>query len=145
MEPITQISEIQSILYDTLTCFRTVCEQYGLTYYLSNGSLLGAVKYGEFIPWDDDADILMPREDYEKLTELFFEEGNYRLFCDKTSPNWRLPYAKLSDTRTHYVEKGYTFGEEIGLSLDIFPIDRWHPVKWVANCQASYMELLKRF
>ncbi|MBQ7792530.1 MAG: LicD family protein [Clostridia bacterium] len=145
MKPITQIREIQSILYDALTCFRTVCEQHGLTYFLSNGSLLGAVKYGDFIPWDDDADILMPREDYEKLTELFYEEGHYRLFCEKNSPNWRLPYSKLSDTRTKCLEQGWTFGEEIGLSLDIFPIDSWHPVKWVANCQAGYMELLKRF
>ena len=145
MEPITQITTIQSVLYDTLLCFRRICEENGLHYFLSNGSLLGAVKYGDFIPWDDDCDVFMPREDYDKLIELFSSDGPYRLFCDTTSPNWRLPYAKLSDTRTTFTEKGFTFGEEIGLSLDIFPLDRFHPIKWVANCQARYLELLKRF
>ena len=70
MREITDIREIQTLLLNMLRYLKGVCEANGLTYYLSNGTLLGAVKYGSFISWDDDVDIMMPRQDYEKLMEL---------------------------------------------------------------------------
>ena len=72
MKEIENIQDIHSILLDSLCYFDSFCKSKGLKYFLGNGTLLGAAKYGGFVPWDDDADILMPREDYDKLVNLTF-------------------------------------------------------------------------
>lgn len=59
--------EIQKTLYEMLIDFDKICEEHNLTYFLCGGTLLGAVRHEGFIPWDDDIDISMPREDYDKL------------------------------------------------------------------------------
>ena len=59
------MTELQEIEFGLLQQFLSVCEQLNLTYYLVCGSALGAVKYGGFIPWDDDIDVALPRKDYE--------------------------------------------------------------------------------
>lgn len=143
MREITDVKEVQEVLRGLLAHFKQVCREHGLTFFLSNGSLLGAVKYEGFIPWDDDADVLMPREDYERFLQLP-EAAPYRLLCRETVPGWRVPYAKLTDTRTVLREGPYDFGTEAGVSLDIFPLDRWHPHRRVARWQARYANLLKR-
>ncbi len=145
MQKITEITEIQAILAEALEAFAQFCKEHELTFYLSNGTLIGAIKYQDFVPWDDDCDILMPRKDYDKFLELYETNSKYRLLSSKTSKTWRMPYAKLSDNHTLLLEKGYEFGEELGLSLDIFPIDRWHPKKWRASIQTFRAELYKRF
>ena len=70
MQEITDVKEIQGVLLDGLKYFKSICEKNNLKYFLSNGTLIGAVKYGKFVPWDDDIDVLMPREDYNKLLSL---------------------------------------------------------------------------
>lgn len=59
------MTELQEIEFGLLQQFLSICEQLNLTYYLVCGSALGAVKYGGFIPWDDDIDVALPRKDYE--------------------------------------------------------------------------------
>ncbi len=144
MQKITEITEIQSHLADLLSHFADFCKEHNLTFFLSNGTLIGAVKYQKFVPWDDDCDVMMPRVDYDKLLTLYNNE-KYRLLSVKTSKTWRMPYAKLSDRTTLLIEGGYEFGEELGISLDIFPIDRWHPKKRRASVQTFRAELYKRF
>lgn len=140
-----QAEEIQRVLFDCLLYFKSMCEKNSLTYYLSNGTLLGAAKYGGFVPWDDDADVLMPREDYEKLLGIKEVDNSfYRLHSLRASKKWRLPYTKLSDVRTLLKEGNYNFGEKLGVSLDIFPLDKWNPHKFIAHPQSVYSELLKR-
>ena len=60
----------QEKLTKMLSWFHAVCAQYNLRYYIIAGTMLGAVRHGGFIPWDDDIDVGMPRADYEKLREL---------------------------------------------------------------------------
>ncbi len=144
LRQITDIKELQTILLGALQHFDAFCRQHGLRYFLANGTLLGAAKYEKFIPWDDDVDILMPRESYEKLLEIYNNGGKYRLLSEKTAPGWRLPYAKLTDTDTVQREGEYDFGAELGVSVDIFPLDRWHPGKTAAKLQALWCECLKR-
>ena len=144
MREMTDIKELQTVLLEALQHFDTFCSRHGLQYYLANGTLLGAAKYGKFIPWDDDVDILMPRESYEKLLDIYKNDEKYRLLSEKTAAGWRLPYAKLTDTATILREGEYDFGAELGVSVDIFPLDRWHPNQAVAKWQAFWCECLKR-
>ena len=145
MREITDVKQVQAILLDILAHFKSVCEKHGLTFFLSNGSMLGAVKYNEFIPWDDDVDILMPREDYDKLVALSdVSTGHYQLLCRENTPEWRVPYAKLTDKRTRLVEDGFAFGVELGVCLDIFPLDRWRANARCACLQARIHNVLVR-
>ena len=145
MQEITDVKEIQGVLLDGLKYFKSICEKNNLKYFLSNGTLIGAVKYGKFVPWDDDIDVLMPREDYNKLLSLVdVNNDRYKLISPKTTPKWRSTYAKLSDTTTILEETGFNLGLEVGIAIDIFPIDKWSSCKYRGKMQAFYYDFLKR-
>ena len=142
---IDKIKDIQNILYEILCYFDNFCSENKIKYFLSNGTLLGAAKYRGFIPWDDDIDVLMPREDYDKLMHLStINNGKYRLLCREQVAEWRMPYAKLSCEDTIIQEGDYNFGIPFGLSVDIFPIDNWNSNLCIAKMQAFCSECLKR-
>lgn len=117
------LAEIRAIEFDILKHFKLFCEQQGLRYYLSNGTLLGAVKYGGFIPWDDDIDVFVPREDYDKLLELYQNNDKYKLFSYEREPSYRFTFAKLCDITTIKEENNIDNGVQLGVDIDIFPLD----------------------
>lgn len=146
MRRITDLAEIQDILFENLINFKNVCSKNHLRFYLSNGTLLGAVKYKGFIPWDDDIDVFMPREDYDRLMKVTdFDDGIYELMAKEKDPRWRVPYAKIKDKRTYVQETTADFGVENGLSIDVFPLDNWSEHKKRAVTQARYCGLMRRF
>lgn len=146
MEQITDVAVQQKILLEGLLHLSGICQKHHLRYFLCNGSLLGAVKYRKFIPWDDDADVLMPREDYDKLMRLADGDSpDFRLLCRERDPGWKMPYAKLSHNHTIQKETTADFGCEMGINVDIFPVDSWRRGKWSAKLQAAYCGLLRRF
>ncbi len=146
MQKIQDIRQIQSLLDGGLRHLKAVCQKHGLRFFLSNGTLLGAVKYQNFIPWDDDADILMPREDYDRLMALpDVDTAEYVLLCRQRQPDWKMPYAKLSMARTLVQETTADFGVKCGLSIDIFPIDTWADSQGLARLRAGWDSLLRRF
>ena len=119
------LEEIKEVEVDILKYFHAFCVEHGIRYFISHGTLLGAVRYGHFIPWDDDLDVLVPREDYNRLMTLFRDNDRYRLFAYERNTAYRYPYAKLCDMSTRKVETGYDNGVELGLDIDIFPLDSW--------------------
>ncbi|MCD8356301.1 MAG: LicD family protein [Clostridia bacterium] len=146
MREITEIREIQEIQIGALRHLKHICQKYSLTFYLSNGTLLGAIKYKKFIPWDDDIDIFMPREDYEKLVRLTEINTNiYELMNREHCAKWASTYSKLFDKRT-LVQEGFAdLGAEYGVSIDIFPLDNWQGGEKLARLQAAYGGLQCRF
>lgn len=119
------LQEIKQIEFDLLKKFDTFCKENHISYFLSNGTLLGAIKYKGFIPWDDDIDVLVPREDYDKLISLFNDDASYKLFAFEKNHCFKFPFAKLCDMKTRKDELNINNGVVLGVDIDIFPLDAW--------------------
>lgn len=120
------MNELQNKELEILKHFIRVCDELNLKYYLVCGSALGAVKYGGFIPWDDDIDVALPRDDYEKFLQeapsrlpgyLFLQ--NYR-----TDPEFPMIITKIRDSRTTMIESDFAdLSINHGICIDVFPLD----------------------
>ncbi len=103
--------ELKKIQLDILDCVALFCEKNNISYWLDCGSLLGAIRHKGYIPWDDDIDIGMLREDYEKFAQTFNESNTrYRFVCIENTPGFYVPHGKIWDTCTVLYEpdeKGY--------------------------------------
>ncbi|MEZ9303315.1 LicD family protein [Vibrio breoganii] len=113
-------------LLNMLIAFDKFCEQHNLTYYLSGGTLLGAVRHKGFIPWDDDIDINMPRPDCEKLMELSDGRiGEFQFAAPNHSQKYFAYHWKLYDDSILVAKrKAGGIGKKVyPIFLDIFPID----------------------
>ena len=120
------MNDLQQKQLEILKEFIRVCEKHNLTYFLVGGSCLGAARHQGFIPWDDDIDVGMPREDFDKYVELQKEYEGTKYFIQtwKSDPHYTYNYAKLRDSDTTYIENFY-YKHQInhGVWIDIFPID----------------------
>lgn len=112
--------ELRRLQLDILQRVHEFCMSHGIRYSLAYGTLLGAVRHGGYIPWDDDIDIAMLRPDYERFRKEF-KDGIYH-FCDcRDDKEYNNGFGKVEDTRTLVVEGGNT--KNIGVNIDVFPID----------------------
>lgn len=116
---------MKAIELDILKEFHSFCVEHQIHYFISHGTLLGAIRYKGFIPWDDDVDVLVPREDYEKLLSVYPDNIRYHLIAHEKNKDYLYPFAKLYDTSTHKVENNLDNGIDHGLAIDIFPLDHW--------------------
>jgi lipopolysaccharide cholinephosphotransferase len=120
------MNELQQKEFELLKEFHRICEELGLTYFLVCGSALGAVKYQGFIPWDDDVDVAMYREDYEIFIQKAPSMLAQGLFLQnhRTEPRFPQLYSKLRDSNTTYIEKtAAAIPMNHGIFIDIFPLD----------------------
>lgn len=120
------MNDVQKVIFDMFLQFKSVCEKLNLKWYLINGSALGAVKYGGFIPWDDDMDVGLPRKDYE----VFIKEAQgllpEHIFVQNAMSDKKFPhiYTKLRNSNTTFIERGVKHLDmNHGIYLDVFPLD----------------------
>ena len=126
IENIRELQELElNILIETVKYF----EANSITWILAGGSMLGAVRHNGFIPWDDDIDILVPRDDYDRLLKVFdstyFEKANYGVMKPGV-PGYPYPYMKVVDKTT--LVKDDNVSEEynnMGVWIDVFPLDHF--------------------
>ena len=121
-----QFRRMQLTELDMLVDFHRLCEKYNINYVLFGGSLLGAVRHKGYIPWDDDADIGMLREDYELFKKHIDElDADICYFQDnETDPYYRWGYGKLRRTNTEYIRVGQEhLKSKTGIFVDVFPFD----------------------
>ena len=105
-----------------------ICKKHDIRYWLSSGTLIGAMRHNGFIPWDDDLDIEMMRSDYERLMEVLPSElpDWLALQNDETDPNYFFYYAKVRDRRSKMLEQNNydRLWQEQGIYIDIFPLEQ---------------------
>ena len=108
-----------------------ICKKHNIHYWLSSGTLIGAMRHNGFIPWDDDLDIEMMRSDYLRLMAVLPDELPKWLALqnDETDPNYFFFYAKVRDRRSRMLElNAYDrMWKEQGIYIDIFPVE-YHPI-----------------
>ena len=120
------MNELQKIEFELFLCFDEICKKLNLNYFLVAGSALGAARHGGFIPWDDDLDVGMYREDYDRFMELAPSLLPEDIFLQNYKTDTQYPYvfAKLRDSNTTFVEKKLSkFDINHGIYIDIFPLD----------------------
>lgn len=124
MKSLISINEVRKIQLDILSFVDEVMKKNGISYWLNAGTLLGCVRHKGYIPWDDDIDICMLRNDYERFAELINNENSYYKVLDmhKTDGYYYL-FSKVVDTRTHIIEKDLKEISEMGIYIDVFPLD----------------------
>ena len=120
------LKQLQKTEFNILLEALAICERLGLRVYAVSGTCLGAVKYGGFIPWDDDIDIALPRRDYD----IFVREASrylpsfYFLQTRETDPEYYGNFAKIRDSRTTFVERSACkLNINHGVYIDVFPLD----------------------
>lgn len=125
------VEKMQSIIYEILCEIDSYCSKEGIKYFLSGGTCLGAVRHKGFIPWDDDGDIMMPRDDYEKFIQHFGTKttSRFRICTLDNDKKCNLPYARVWDPNTRIIHKT-VYGPDMGVSVDVFPIDGVSDVLW---------------
>lgn len=121
------LRKAQLIMLDMLIEFDAICKKHQLQYWLDSGTLLGAVRHQGFIPWDDDIDLSMPIEDYNKLLEIANNEFSSDIFfqTSQTDKNFKFDYIKLRSNKASIVEfheKDKKINYHQGVFVDVFPM-----------------------
>lgn len=121
----SELRKLQNRMLEMLVWIDCFCKQNGIRYWITAGTLLGAVRHGGFIPWDDDVDICMPQKDYERFVRICSETDKYVLQTPENDFFYTSPYAKLRDKESFFPEQD---GSDVnfkyrGVFIDIFCVE----------------------
>lgn len=123
-----ELKRLQSMEMGILKDFMKICDENGLRYFGVAGTGIGAIRHGGFIPWDDDIDIALPREDYEKFIKLVEEKmgDKYYVLNAEHNPNFPLMTTRLCIRGTKFVENALkNINCDLGIFLDIYAYDNY--------------------
>ena len=123
-----QLKKLRLIQIELLDEFARICEVNNFTYFLTAGTLLGAVRHKGFIPWDDDIDVAMPRKDYELFINYYenIQNTSFYIVTNKCPVNTYYHYntfVKFCKKGTIYAEKTRNKEDYCGIFIDIWPYD----------------------
>lgn len=118
------LDEHQQIVYDIVYTIDDFCRKHDIQYCLYGGSLLGAIRHNGIIPWDDDADLAMVREEYDRFISLFNNEcpEGYQIIAEEINEKYQIPMAKVMKKGTYYFHN-HVNHLDLGVWVDILPID----------------------
>lgn len=137
----------KEIQLNGLLYLKDVCDKNNIRYFLASGTLLGAVKYKGYIPWDDDIDVCLKRCDYNRLISLLEKENSeYKVLTPYNTKDYYYPFAKLCAKKTTLFDNAKKI-KEMGVYIDIFPIDYfddlnyYHEIRFVRNMASRRMRI----
>lgn len=136
----TERKKVWAVVLDLIVEFDKVCKQHNIKYYLDGGSLLGAIRHNGFIPWDDDIDVAMPRDDFERFVKLE-REFSYPYFLQTpyTDPDYFYSFAKVRNSNTTALNQMFKYqGFNHGIWISIFPLDKFSLTK---ECEDAYFKI----
>ena len=136
------IDEIKEVELGVMDYIHNICREKGINYSLAYGSLLGAVRHRGFIPWDDDLDIALKRDQYDKLYQAILEDNNsiYKVVSWGNDSRYPYPFYRVYDSRTVY-ENNYIQNDiELGICVDVFPFDDYKDV----NKEITKLDMYRR-
>ena len=146
-----ETKKLQACILELMVNIDRVCREHHLRYYLLAGTMLGAVRHKGFVPWDDDADIALPRKDYNILIAHANEwlPKHIELVSGIQNPHYPYAFARIQDANTTYILRR-SFNFIGGLPVDIFPLDgmttnplkrKWHYMRYDFYVRLMYYNL----
>ena len=139
------LTELRRVELEILSVFAAICKKHSLRYSLAYGTLLGCVRHQGFIPWDDDIDVMMPVEDYQRFLEIGQKELGDKYFLQHNkNDRYRNSFAKIRKNDTCAITK-YTKYEKHshhGIYIDIFPIAYLPRSKFIQKCQELVLNII---
>ena len=118
-----ELDELRALQLGILKHVDLFCREHSIKYFVCGGTMIGAVRHKGYIPWDDDIDIMMLRDDYERFAHEYRNNDTspYKLHLPEDE-KYNYTFGKIEDTRTIWKEN-VTFKYEMGVNIDVFPID----------------------
>ena len=138
--------KIWAIELDIYLKFVEICNKHHLKFWGEGGTLLGAVRHNGFIPWDDDIDVIMPRQDYDKLLEIGPQEFSAPYFFQTpmTDPGSAFSIIKIRNSNTSCIANAFIKGGfNQGICIDVFPLDFIDPNTYYDNRKMIYESIMR--
>jgi len=135
---VIDIDKQKKIILDILLFINDFCEKNRIKWYIAYGTLLGAIRHEGFIPWDDDIDIMMLREDYNHFIQAFGERQGYYYLASFENDTYYYPFSKVIDLRTSIKNDVIKDYKNQGLCVDIFVVD------YIDNDERKARKIIKK-